>query len=43
MVEIMFDWIFCPDCNFKSKMRQIDWPYDIGWKCDVCGWITWLQ
>ncbi len=41
--KIMFDWIFCPGCNFKSKMRRIDWPYQIGWKCDLCGWVTWLR
>jgi len=41
--KIMFDWIFCPGCNFKSKMERIDWPYQIGWKCDLCGWVTWLR
>lgn len=41
--KMMFDWVFCPGCNFKSKMERIDWPYEIGWKCGVCGWITWLR
>jgi len=41
--KALFDWVFCPYCNFKSKMERIDWPYNIGWKCNVCGWITWLK
>ena len=36
----MFDKVDCLVCN--NRMKRIDWPYEPGWKCPVCGWITWF-
>jgi len=32
--------VFCPRCT--KKMKEIDWPYELGWQC-ACGWITWYE
>lgn len=29
----------CPDCG--KKMKRIEWPYEPGWQCPTCKWITW--
>ncbi|MGD2072014.1 MAG: hypothetical protein PVG65_00790 [Candidatus Thorarchaeota archaeon] len=31
--------LICPDCG--KKMKRIEWPYEPGWECSNCSWITW--
>ena len=35
----VFGLIFCPKCDIK--MEIINSPFEPGWKCHLCGWITW--
>jgi len=39
--ESVFGRIFCPSCGVK--MKEINWPYSLGWECPDCKRITWKK
>lgn len=39
--RLVFDRVYCPEC--KSRMKKVDSPFEVHWKCPECNWVTWYS
>jgi len=40
-IKLVFNWVFCPFCG--KRMRRVNSPYEVHWKCPECDWLTWYS